>query len=96
MYGPRHNHRFRIQTTYNLRHLTELLASSPKVKVKLQVGYVWGESGQRLGPSEYRYILANALECLRLNRVDMEVHIRTHPKYMDEWVDLLVRAAFRV
>lgn len=76
--------------------MTELLAPSPKMKVKLRVGYVWGEKGHDLGPSEYRYTLATALESLRLNGVVTDVHIRTHPKFMDEWVDILVRTVFHI
>ena len=60
------------------------------MKVQLRFGYVWGEKGQDLGPSDYRYALDTSVESLRLNGVDMDVHIKTHPRFMDEWVDLLV------
>ena len=66
------------------------------MKVKLQIGYVWGEEGRNLGPSEYRYTLATALESLRLNGVETDLHIRTHPRFMDEWVDILVRRVFHI
>ena len=31
---------------------------------------------------------------LQSSKVDMDVHVKTHPRFMDEWVDLLVRTAF--
>lgn len=58
--------------------------------MQLRFGYVWGEKGLDLGPSDYRYALATGVESLRLNGVEMDVHIKTHPRFMDEWVDLLV------
>lgn len=64
--------------------------------MQLRFGYVWGEDGRSLGPSEYVYTLATGIESLRLNGVEMDVHIKTHPKFMDEWVDLLVRTLFRI
>ena len=96
VYGSTSNLRFRIQTSFNLRHLTDFLALAPKMKVQLRLGYVFGENGQYLGPDEYRGILAAGVHSLRLNGVDMDVHIRTHPRFMDEWVDSLVRAIFGV
>ncbi|CAD6583317.1 MAG: hypothetical protein ASARMPREDX12_001231 [Alectoria sarmentosa] len=96
VYGVSSNFGFRLQTSFNLRHLTELLACSPKVKVQLRFGYVWGEKVWDLGPSEYRYTLATGVENLRLRGVEIDVHIRTHPRFMDEWVDLLVRRPYPV
>ena len=64
--------------------------------MQLRFGYVWGENGRDLGPNEYRYFLATALEPLRLNEVETDVHIKTHPKFMDEWVALLVRTVSHV
>lgn len=79
----------------NLRHLTELLACSPNMKVQLRFGYVWGQNGRYLGPGMYHNIMNSGVERVRLKGVDMDVHIRTHPKFLDEWVDLLVRTAPR-
>ena len=59
--------------------------------MQLRLGYVWGENSRYLGPSEYSYALAAGVESLRSNGVEMDVHIKTHPRFMDEWVDLLVR-----
>lgn len=94
MYGPGANSRFRRQASDNLRRLAEVLASSPRVKVQLRLGYVFGEDGRYLGPSEYLYTLDIGVESLRLSGVEMDVHIKTHPKFMDEWVDILVRNLF--
>ncbi|KAF6238610.1 hypothetical protein HO173_003116 [Letharia columbiana] len=55
VYGLNSNFRFRIQTAFNLRHLTEFLACSPNVKVQLRFGYVWGENGRDLGPNGCAY-----------------------------------------
>lgn len=66
------------------------------MKVQLRLGYVWGENCRYLGPSDYCYTLAAGVHSLQLKGVDMDIHIRTHPRFMDEWVDLLVRTMFCV
>lgn len=89
VYG-RSNFRCCLQTAFNLRHLTELLASSPKTRVLLQFGYVWVEDGCHLGPKDYLYLLSTGTRSLRLSGAEIDVHIKTHPRFLDEWVDLLV------
>lgn len=64
--------------------------------MQLRLGYVWGEKGFHLGPSEYRHTFAPAVESLRLNGVEMDIHIKTHPRFLDDWVDILVRTVFCV
>lgn len=66
------------------------------MKVQLRFGYVWGEKSQYLGPNEYKYALDTGVESLRFKRVEMDVHIKTHPRFMDEWVDFLVSRSYPV
>ncbi|CAF9937817.1 hypothetical protein IMSHALPRED_000558 [Imshaugia aleurites] len=89
VYGASSDCHFRLQTSFNLRHLTEVLACSPNMKVQLSLGYVWGANGRELGPSQYCETLATGIENLILNEVELGVHIKTHPKFIDEWVDIL-------
>lgn len=96
MYGHITNSRLRQQTLVNLRHLTKYLASVPKIKVQLRFGYAWGEECRYFGPGEYRDVVIAGAQSLLSNGVDLHVHIRTHPRFMDQWVDLLVSSIFRV
>ena len=64
------------------------------MRVLLQFGYVWGEDGRYLGPKEHLCILSTGVRSLRLSGVEIDVHIKTHPRFLDEWVDLLVRTYF--
>ena len=96
MYGHITNRRLRQQTLVNLRHLTEYLASVPKIKVQLRLGYAWGEECRYFGPSEYRDVVIAGAQSLLLSGVDVHVPIRTHPRFMVQWVDLFVRSVFLV
>ncbi len=64
--------------------------------MQLRFGYVWGEDCRYLGPDEYHFILATGIQNLRLHGVEIDVHIKTHPRFMDEWADLLVSTVFLV
>ena len=66
------------------------------MRVQLRLGYLWTENSRYLGPSEYLDTLAAGVRSLLSNRVEMDVHIKTHPRFMDEWVDILVRTVVRV
>ena len=66
------------------------------MKVQLRLGFAWGEECRYFGPSEYiDIVLAGALRLL-LGGADVHVHIKTHPRFMDQWVDLLVSSFLRV
>ena len=95
MYGSASNARFRSQTCANLQQLNEHLVSVPKIKVQLRFGYVWGEDCRRLGPGEYMDTLMAGVQFLQSNGVDFDVHVKTHPRFMDDWVDLLVSTFFQ-
>ena len=88
MYG-RSNFGCCLETAFNLQKLAELLASSPNTRVLLQFGYMWVEDGRYLGPKDYLYLLLAGTN-LRASGVEVDVHIKTHPRFLDEWVDLLV------
>ena len=60
----------------------------------LQFGYVWGEDSRYLGPKDYLYLLSTGTGSLRLSGAEIDVHIKTHPRFLDEWVDLLVSTYF--
>ena len=64
--------------------------------MQLRLGYAWGEECRYFGPSEYRDVVIAGARSLLSNGVDVHVHIRTHPRFMDQWVDLLVSSIFRV
>lgn len=60
------------------------------MKVQLRLGHVFGENGLCLPPPKYFETLAHGVAGLQLSGVEVDVHIKTHPRFMDEWVDLLV------
>ena len=62
--------------------------------MQLRLGYAWGEECRYFGPSEYRDVVIAGAQSLLSNGVDVHVHIRTHPRFMDQWVDLLVSSIF--
>lgn len=66
------------------------------MRVQLRLGYVWGEQCRYLGPSEYLITLAASVRSLQAKGIEMDVHIKTHPRFMDKWVDFLVRTLFCV
>lgn len=66
------------------------------MRVQLRLGYVWGEQCRYLGPREYLVTLAAGIRSLRAKGIEMDVHIKTHPRFMDRWVDFLVRTMYYV
>ena len=60
----------------------------------MRFGYVWGEDSRHLEPKDYLHLLSTGTRSLRLSGVEIDVHIRTHPRFLDEWVDLLVSTYF--
>ena len=66
------------------------------MKVQLRLGCVFGEESRNIGPKDYRDFLAASYPNLRLRGVDTHVHIRTHPRFMDSWVDNLVSTVFHI
>ena len=101
IYGPVTHPHLRAESLANLHQLASFLAYSPELmKVQLRLGFVWGENCLYLGPREYMESLETGLVCLssqsqrKGGKVEVEVHVRTHPRFMDEWVDVLVRTFF--
>ena len=98
VYGRRSDTCLRDQTSYNLSELTYCLPpplgqDSHELKIQLQLKPVWGENMRRLDPKLY-WPLLNSAVLLRGRRVDVQVHVHTHPRYLDEWVDTLVSNHF--
>ncbi|KAK3171672.1 hypothetical protein OEA41_003756 [Lepraria neglecta] len=98
VYGRRSDSRLREQTGYNLSELTYCLTpplgqDPHELKIQLQLKPVWGEDIRRLDPELYWPLLNSAI-VLRGRGVDTQVHVHTHPRYLDEWVDTLVSNHF--
>lgn len=66
------------------------------MRVQLSLGFVWEEQCLYLGPGKYLVTLAAGVRSLRAKGIEMDVHIKTHPRFMDNWVDFLVRTVFCV
>ena len=100
VYGPKSDTRLSLQTGYNLRELVNFLASplvtdNHKLKVQLRLAYVWGEDAERVGLS-WHSDLVDSVMLLKGRGVCITVHVRTHPRWLDPWVDMLVSRPFFV
>ena len=79
------------QTQFNLLQLTTFLDYEvPKLRVQVRLSYFWGENPRSLSPMYFSALLSCIINMRNAERI--AVHIRTHPIYMDPWVDLLVSA----
>jgi len=64
--------------------------SDPDLKIQLRLSYAWGEDPQRLQPTHHWPVLSSCLSLTARKGVNVDIHVRTHPSHLDEWVDLLV------
>lgn len=60
------------------------------LKVDLHLSYTWGRDPAKTFPPYYRPLFGPCSLLAGTKGVEANIHIRTHPIYLDLWVDLLV------
>jgi len=76
------------------RFLVGFLQPDLDLKVQVRLSYAWGEDPQSIQPTHHWPVLSPCLSLMGRKGVDVDIHIRTHPFHLDEWVELLVSSSF--
>lgn len=86
----------------NLLVLTEFLTAqrntTSKLDIELRLGYSWGDDLKALHQGYYWPTLSVAIglrrKLLEEGGGEVRVHVKIHPKFLDEWVDILVSLSY--
>ena len=91
VYGPNSEERLRQQVHFNLKDLGTFLTQPTdlKLEIRIRLDFVLGEDPRHLNPIFYM-ALVSCIYSMK-TRGNFEIHLVTHPRYMDLWVDTLVR-----